>query len=105
MDYTYMFLQAPGANPATMNLLFIALIFGVFYFFMIRPQNKRQKEQRNFNAELQKGDEVVTAGGMLGKINKIEDNIITLDVGNKTFIRVTRSVISKEMTEGIQTKE
>ncbi|MBR9921131.1 MAG: preprotein translocase subunit YajC [Bacteroidetes bacterium] len=88
-----------------MNIIFIALIFGVFYFFMIRPQSKRQKEQRNFITELEKGDEIVTAGGIIGKINKIEDDVITLDVGNKTFIRVSRSVVSKDMTDGLNKSE
>ncbi|MCB0703688.1 MAG: preprotein translocase subunit YajC [Saprospiraceae bacterium] len=105
MNQSFLFLQATGANPATLNLLFIALIFGVFYFFMIRPQNKRQKEQRQFIENLQKGDDIVTAGGIYGKINKIEDNVITMDVGNKTFIRVNRSVVSKEMTDGMTKSE
>jgi preprotein translocase subunit YajC len=105
MNQTLLFLQAEGSNPATLNLIFIALIFVVFYFFLIRPQSKRQKEQKNFLGSLAKGDEVVTAGGILGRINKIEDDIITLDVGNKNFIRVVRSVISKEMTEGLSAKE
>lgn len=105
MIESFLFLQAEGPNPAFMNIIFIALIFGVFYFFMIRPQSKRQKEQRNFITELEKGDEIVTAGGIIGKINKIEDDVITLDVGNKTFIRVSRSVVSKDMTDGLNKSE
>ena len=52
-------------------------------------------------AALEKGDDVVTSSGILGKINKIEDEIITLEVGSKTYIRVTRNAISKEMTDSV----
>jgi preprotein translocase subunit YajC len=95
---TALFLQAAG--PASyMNLLFFALIFVVFYFFLIRPQAKKQKEQTKFVDSMQKGDEVVTGSGIIGRINKIEDDIVTLEVGTKVFIRVVKSAISKEMTE------
>ncbi len=83
------------------NLIFLALLFGVFWFFLIRPQSKRQKEQRLFAESIQKGDEVVTSGGIIGRVNKIEGQIVTLEVGNKTYIRVPQSVISKEMTEAV----
>ena len=99
MQMTTIFLQAQQ-NPLTSMIPFV-LIIVVFYFFFIRPQNKKQKEQANFTDEVQKGDNVVTASGILGKINKIEDNIITLEVGSKTYIQVTRNAISKEMTEAI----
>ncbi len=65
---------------------------------MIRPQAKRQKEQGTFVTDLAKGDEVVTASGIIGKVNKIDGNTITLEVG-KTFIPFTRNAISKEMTD------
>ncbi|MCB0621212.1 MAG: preprotein translocase subunit YajC [Saprospiraceae bacterium] len=100
----FLLLQAsPGAGYG--NLIFIALIFIVFYFFLIRPQSKRQKEQRQFVDDLEKGDEVVTAGGIIGRINKIEDDIITLEVSTKVYLRVMKSVISKDMTDGLQKKE
>ena len=83
----------------------ILLMFVVIYFFFLRPQSTRQKAQDNFMSELQKGDEVVTASGILGKINKIDDKIVTLQVDTKTFIRVTKSAISKEMTESVQTND
>ena len=68
---------------------------------MIRPQSKKQKEQRQFMNDLEKGAEVVTASGIIGRINKIEDNIVTLEVGNKTYIRVTKTAINKEMTDSL----
>lgn len=86
-------------NAGMMNLVFIGAMIVIFYLFLIRPQQKRQKEQKSFNEELQKGDEVVTSSGIIGRINKLSETEATLEVSNKTFIRVTRSAISKEMTE------
>ncbi|MCL4157697.1 UNVERIFIED_CONTAM: hypothetical protein GTU68_011736 [Idotea baltica] len=80
-------------------------MFLIIYFFMIRPQTKRQNEQKKFMAALEKGDDVVTSSGILGKINKIEDEIITLEVGTKTYIRITKSAISKEMTDSLNAGE
>lgn len=80
------------------NLVFMALIFGVLYFFMIRPQQKLRTQQEDFQANLSKGDEVVMASGIIGRINKIEENEIMLETGNKNFLRITRNAISREMT-------
>lgn len=84
-----------------MNLLFFGLIFVVFYFFLIRPQARKQKEQAKFVEGMQKGDEVVTSSGIIGRINKLEDDVVTLEVGSKIYIRVVKSAISKEMTEAV----
>lgn len=92
-----LFLQAGGGGMS--SLLFFGAMLAIFWLFMIRPQMKRQREQRNFMETLKKGDEVVTASGLLGKITKMDGDIITLEVSPKTFIRVTKSAISKEMTE------
>lgn len=86
-------------------MLFPILLVGVFYFFFIRPQSKMRKDQETFASSLEKGTEVVTSSGMLGRINKIEDNIVTLQVDTKTFIRVTRGAISKEMTDALNTTD
>lgn len=94
-------LQAGNQQAGYLNILFIALMFGVFWFFIIRPQSKKQKEQRNWLQELEKGQEVVTASGILGKISKLEEEIVTLEVGSKVFIRVTRNAISKELTDSV----
>ena len=91
------FLQAQP-NPIVQFLPLIAIVV-VFYFFFMRPQQKKAKEQGNFLGGLAKGDDVVTASGMLGKINKIEGDIVTLQVEQKVFIRVTKNSISKELTE------
>lgn len=93
----YFVLQAAGASA--FSWIFPVLMLAFFYFFFIAPQMKKQKEQSKFSSELKKGDEVVTASGIIGQINKIEDNAITLELDSKTFIRVVPSAISKEMTD------
>jgi len=102
---TLIFLEGASGNGGMFNLLFFGLIIAVFYLFIIRPQSKRQKEQTRFGSSLEKGKEVVTASGMLGKINKIEGDVITLEVGTKTFVKIVRSSISKEMTDSLYGKD
>ena len=77
----------------------LLLMFVVIFFFFIRPQAKKQKEQVKFLEALDKGKEVVTTSGMIGRINKIDGSIITLAIAEKTFVRITKGSISKEMTE------
>ncbi len=98
-----LFLQAGGAG-ALMQFAPLLMILVVFYFFMIRPQMTKQKAQTSFADSLEKGKEVVTASGIIGKINKIDGGVITLEVANGTFIRVIKSAISKEMTEAFAVK-
>jgi preprotein translocase subunit YajC len=98
-----LFLQAGGASAISGFALPLMLLV-VFYFFMIRPQMTKQKEQTAFADALEKGREVVTASGIIAKINKIEGGIVTLEVANGTFIRVVKSAISKEMTEAFAAK-
>lgn len=94
------FLQSSGANPMMTMVLFGGIIL-VFYFFIIRPQAKKQKEQNTFSSSLEKGMEVATTSGIIGKINKIEDDFVFLQIDSKTFIKVFRSAVSKEMTEAL----
>ncbi len=83
-----------------LNWVILLLIPLVFYFFILRPQSQRMKAQRNFVDNLAKGKEVVTSGGIYGRISKIEGNIVTLQVDTKTYLRVAISSISQELTEG-----
>ena len=91
-------LQGQSGGGA-LSFVFPALLVAFFYFFFIRPQAKKQKEQNQFSANLQKGDEVVTTSGIIGSINKIESDAITLQVSDKVFIRVVPGAVSKEMTD------
>lgn len=81
------------------SLLPFLLIFVVFYFFFIRPQTKKAKEQNQFLNDLQKGDEIVTISGIIGKITKVDDLTIQLEVEGKNHIKFTKTAVSKEMTE------
>jgi preprotein translocase subunit YajC len=92
-----------GSNPLT-SLLPLVLIIVVFYFFMIRPQVKRQKELRNFREALQKGDRIITTGGIYGKINNIQDNVITVDIGNNVTIKVDKNAVLKDNSD-LQSQE
>jgi len=71
----------------------LIFIFAIFYFMIIRPQQKREKDRRTMLAKLKEGDEVVTIGGIFGKILNLKDDVVTLDVGDKIKIKVTRSAI------------
>lgn len=71
----------------------------IFYLFFIRPQVKKQKNQQNFLESLEKGKEVVTGSGLIGKINKIEGDVVSLQLDTKTYVKVLKSAISREMTE------
>lgn len=94
-----MFILQTSGSGGILQMVIFGAIFLVFYFFFIRPQQKKQKDQNNFVNEIQKGDDVVTNSGIVGKINKIEDNIVHLQIDQKTFIKVLKSSISKELTE------
>lgn len=71
----------------------IILIFAIFYFLIIRPQQKRERERKNMLDSLQEGDEIITIGGIFGRILNIKDDVVTLEVGDKVKIKVTRSAI------------
>ncbi|WP_367389907.1 preprotein translocase subunit YajC [Lewinella sp. LCG006] len=97
MEFSTLLLQA-ASGGGMVQLVFFGAMLLIFWLFLIRPQAKRQREQGEFMKNLAKGDDVVTASGIIGKINKIEDKTIVLEVG-KVFIPFTRSAISKEMTD------
>jgi len=86
-------LQAPAAGSGLLGMLFPFLIIIVFYFFLIRPQIKRQKDQQKFVESLKEGMDVVTNSGIIGRITKIDGPVIRLMVDEKTFIRVVKTSI------------
>ncbi|OGN99499.1 MAG: preprotein translocase subunit YajC [Chloroflexi bacterium RBG_13_52_12] len=75
-------------------LIFLVVIFGMFYFVMIRPQRKRQKEQQTMMAALQKGDKVITAGGIYGTIDTLSEDTIIIKVEGGTTLRVARGSVA-----------
>ena len=97
-------LQSAGGS-GMFNLVLFGGILLVFYFFIIRPQAKKQKDQNNFAKSLEKGMEVATGSGIIGKITKVEDDFVQLQVDQKSFLKVFKSAISKEMTEALKKQE
>ena len=81
------------------NILMILLIFVVFYFFMIRPQQKKAKTEREFKESIKKGDKVVTIGGVHGKIVEIQERTFTIEVAENIRFRVEKSAISAEASK------
>jgi preprotein translocase subunit YajC len=72
----------------------IGAIFAIFYFLMIRPQQKRQKQQREMLASLKKGDTVITSGGLIGRITGLSDSVLTLELAERVRVKVLRSAVS-----------
>ncbi|MCD8186202.1 MAG: preprotein translocase subunit YajC [Rikenellaceae bacterium] len=92
--------QAQGGGGMTMIIMMVA-IFGIMWLFMIRPQQKKQKEMVKFRQSLQSGDKVITAGGIYGTIREIKDTYVLLEVDKGTDIRVDKSMIMKNLS-GVQ---
>ena len=98
------FLQAQGAQSGggLTKLLMLALIFVVMWLFMIRPQQKRQKELNNFRDNLKKGDKVVTVGGIYGTILEVNDNKVMLEIDKDVKIKVDKASLVKDFSEAQQ---
>ena len=92
MNLMTVFLQAPAAAPGGGSMMWILLI-AIMYFFMIRPQNKKQKEIANFRKSLQVNQKVITAGGIHGVIKEINDNDIVLEIASNVKIRIDKNSI------------
>ena len=80
-------------------IVFLVLLAGIFYFFIIRPQSKRQKEQRDLNASLKPGDRVITIGGIYGRIESLREDSIVLKIESGATIRVARNSIAGKQQE------
>src|SRR5574344_2222275 len=94
MNFMTVFLQgaAQGGGASMMWIMMIA-IFVIMYFFMIRPQNKKQKEISNFRKTIQVGQRVITAGGIHGEIKEINDNYVLLEIANNVKVKIEKSSI------------
>lgn len=91
---------AAAQQPGFMGFLPLIILVIVFYFLLIRPQSKRAKEHRNMVSNLAKGDEVVTTGGLLGRIAELDENFVTLEVADNVQVRVQRNAIGSLMPKG-----
>ena len=92
---------AGGDTQSTlMSMLPLVLMFGVLYFVMIRPQMRKQKEHKAMIEALVKGDEVVTAGGLLGKVSKIGDSYIGVEIASGVEVQLQRSAVVQVLPKG-----
>lgn len=92
--------QDAGQPSGLMSFLPLIVIFIIFYFLLIRPQMKRAKEHRKLVAELSNGDEVVTNGGVLGRITNVGESFVTLELSENVKIKVQRHAIASVMPKG-----
>ena len=97
--FLYLMGQPGGATGQTnplVTFLPLILVFVVFYFFMIRPQMKKQKDTNKYRSSLKRGDKVVTTGGIYGKVYEVKDNYVTMDVGGDIKLKVDKSALIKD---------
>ena len=91
---------APAAQDPILSLLPFVVIFVLFYFMLIRPQMKRAKEQKKMVDALQKGDEVITAGGLLGKITKVGEQYVSLEIADNVTIQIQKQTVQTLLPKG-----
>ena len=105
MDLLLILLQATeSTDGGWMSMLPLFLILIVFYFFFIRPQTKKNKEQKKFREALKKGEKVVTLGGIHGKIAEVKETTIVMEVGNQVKLTVEKSAVVMDTTDVGQKK-
>ncbi len=92
MNLAFVYLQAQAGGDYSFLIMMVA-IFAIMYFFMIRPQNKKQKEIQNFRKNLEVGQEVISAGGIYGKVKAVEDNVVVLEIASGVKIRIDKNSI------------
>ena len=86
------------------SIIMMVLMFGVLYFFMIRPQMKKAKEQQKFREALQKGDKVVTIGGLHGKIAEVQEKTIIIETEGGVRLKFEKSAVSMDQTATLETQ-
>jgi preprotein translocase subunit YajC len=91
---------APGQSNPILTFLPIIVLFGVFYFLMIRPQMKRQKELRTMLSALAKGDEVVTNGGIAGRIDEVGETFLSVEIAANVVVKVQKGSVSQVLPKG-----
>lgn len=93
---------APAAGGGSMlsTLLFPIILIAIMYFLMIRPQMKRQKEHKAMLDKLQRGDEIITSGGIAGTVSEIGDNFVTVEIANGVQVRIQRGAVANVLPKG-----
>jgi preprotein translocase subunit YajC len=101
-SFAYLFLMGQpagsgsGQSNALITFLPLILVFVVFYFFMIRPQMKKQKEMNNYRNSLKKGDKVITTGGIYGRVQEVRDNYVMIDAGGDVKLKIDKNALLKD---------
>ena len=103
MNTAFVYLQAQAGGDYSFLIMMVA-IFAIMYFFMIRPQNKKQKDIQNFRKNLEVGQDVISAGGIYGKVKAIEDNVVVLEIASGVKIRIDKNSIYANAAASQQTK-
>ena len=93
-----------AAGTGTSSLIMFGMIFAVMYFFMIRPQIKKQKKEREYRSALKQGDAVITIGGIYGKITDVKENAFIIEVHGGTKLKVLKTAVSMSGDAGIEQK-
>lgn len=104
MSTLFILLQVAPQGGGLMSFLPLIAIIVVFWLFMIRPQMKRQKELKKFREALQKGDKIVTTGGIYGKVVEIQDYTIIMEVEGQMRLKIDKSAIIKDMADATPAK-
>ena len=92
---------APGASPSPIpSIVMMVALFGIMYFLMIRPQMKRAKEHRELTSKLAKGDEVITNGGIAGRVDELGENFISVEIADGVRVKMQRTAIVAVLPKG-----
>jgi len=93
--------QGASAQGGTLELILpLLLMFGIFYFLLIRPQQKKAKEHKNMVGALGKGDEIITNGGLLAKITDVDENFLTCQIADKVEVKIQRHAVASVLPKG-----
>lgn len=91
---------APGGGGALGQILMLLMFVAIFYFMLWRPQRKRTKDHQQMLGNLQKGDEVITSGGLLGKVSEMQDDFILLNISDNVDVRLQKHAVSAVLPKG-----
>ena len=105
MNLTLIMLQDAAAGSGFSSIILIVAFIAIFYFFMVRPQQKKQKEINKFRSELNNGDRVITAGGIYGIIKDIKDNYIILEIADNVRIKIDKNSIYASPAEAAENNQ
>ncbi len=101
LSFVLLMMSPDGKGSGWEQIVFIVLIFGAFWFFMIRPQVKKQKAQAKFKESIGKGDKIVTIGGIHGKIVEVQETTFIIEVEGQNKLKIEKSAVSMESSQAL----